>query len=56
MFEGPGLMFIVYPAVFRVMPAPQFWAVSFFFMLILLGSLTLAFLPSTYWTLVLGRN
>ncbi|CAG9100007.1 unnamed protein product [Plutella xylostella] len=34
---GPGLAFVTYPATVVMMPAPNFWAVVFFFMLFLLG-------------------
>ncbi|XP_004076748.3 sodium- and chloride-dependent GABA transporter ine [Oryzias latipes] len=35
--DGPGLVFVVYPQAFANMPAPQVWAVLFFFMLLCLG-------------------
>ncbi|XP_068620782.1 sodium- and chloride-dependent glycine transporter 1-like [Battus philenor] len=34
---GPGLAFITYPATVTMMPAPNFWAVTFFVMLFFLG-------------------
>jgi len=34
---GPGLIFVVYPQAMAKMPAPQLWAVLFFFMLLCLG-------------------
>ncbi|KAK0088299.1 hypothetical protein PV326_004892, partial [Microctonus aethiopoides] len=35
--DGPGLVFVVYPQALAKMPAPQLWAVSFFFMLVCLS-------------------
>lgn len=34
---GPGLAFIVYPKAISLMPLPHFWAITFFFMIFLLG-------------------
>lgn len=34
---GPGLAFITYPAAVSMMPAPNLWAMIFFFMLFFLG-------------------
>lgn len=34
---GPGLAFVTYPAAVAMMPAPNFWAVTFFVMLFFLG-------------------
>ncbi|XP_048586051.1 sodium- and chloride-dependent GABA transporter 1 isoform X2 [Nematostella vectensis] len=35
--QGPGLVFIVYPAALALLPLPQLWAVIFFLMMIALG-------------------
>ncbi|KAK6625289.1 hypothetical protein RUM43_005583 [Polyplax serrata] len=35
--EGPGLVFIVYPAAIATMPFSSFWSIIFFLMLITLG-------------------
>uniref|UniRef100_A0A8C5GSB6 Transporter n=1 Tax=Gouania willdenowi TaxID=441366 RepID=A0A8C5GSB6_GOUWI len=35
--DGPGLVFVVYPQAFAMMPVAQLWAVMFFFMLLCLG-------------------
>ncbi|XP_033627491.1 sodium- and chloride-dependent GABA transporter ine-like isoform X1 [Asterias rubens] len=35
--QGPGLVFVVYPAVFSTMPVSQLWSVLFFIMLFCLG-------------------
>uniref|UniRef100_A0A7M5ULG4 Transporter n=1 Tax=Clytia hemisphaerica TaxID=252671 RepID=A0A7M5ULG4_9CNID len=35
--DGPGLVFIVYPAALATLPQPQIWSVVFFLMLITLG-------------------
>ncbi|KAL6447805.1 hypothetical protein ACFW04_000140 [Cataglyphis niger] len=35
--EGPGLVFIVYPAAIATMPGSMFWALIFFMMLLTLG-------------------
>ncbi|XP_026324527.1 sodium- and chloride-dependent glycine transporter 1-like [Hyposmocoma kahamanoa] len=34
---GPGLAFVTYPAAVAMMPAPNFWAITFFVMLFFLG-------------------
>ncbi|XP_013200457.2 sodium-dependent proline transporter [Amyelois transitella] len=34
---GPGLAFVTYPAAVSMMPAPNFWAITFFIMLFFLG-------------------
>ena len=36
-YLGPGLAFVVYPEALSRMPAPQLWAVFFFFMMATLG-------------------
>ncbi|XP_043478177.1 sodium-dependent dopamine transporter-like [Leptopilina heterotoma] len=35
--EGPGLVFVVYPAAIATMPGSMFWALIFFLMLLTLG-------------------
>lgn len=35
--EGPGLVFVVYPAAIATMPGSIFWALIFFMMLLTLG-------------------
>ncbi|XP_028156887.1 sodium- and chloride-dependent GABA transporter ine isoform X1 [Ostrinia furnacalis] len=35
--DSPGLLFVVYPQAIAKMPAPQLWAVLFFFMFLCLG-------------------
>lgn len=34
---GPGLAFVTYPTAVSMMPAPNFWAITFFVMLFFLG-------------------
>jgi len=36
-FPGPGLVFVLYSHTLAHMPGAQFWAVSFFFMILCLG-------------------
>jgi solute carrier family 6 (neurotransmitter transporter, glycine) member 5/9 len=35
--SGPGLSFVAFPSAILLMPAPQVWAILFFFMMIILG-------------------
>lgn len=35
--EGPGLVFVVYPAAIATMPGSIFWALIFFMMLLTIG-------------------
>jgi SNF family Na+-dependent transporter len=47
--EGPGLVFIVYPAAIATMPGSIFWALIFFMMLLTLG--LDSSVRSIHWTL-----
>lgn len=42
---GPGLAFITYPTAVSMMPAPNFWAITFFVMLFFLGIDTIVSKP-----------
>lgn len=43
---GPGLAFVTYPTAVSMMPAPNFWAITFFVMLFFLGVDTMVSLQS----------
>lgn len=49
--EGPGLVFVVYPAAIATMPGSTFWALIFFMMLLTLGldsSVTLTLIANIF--------
>lgn len=53
--EGPGLVFIVYPAAIATMPGSIFWALIFFMMLLTLGlDSSVSSISSTYWTKIIS--
>lgn len=57
--EGPGLVFVVYPAAIATMPGSTFWALIFFMMLLTLGldsSVSFRLAEEVIWYFKVFRN
>lgn len=57
--EGPGLVFVVYPAAIATMPGSTFWALIFFMMLLTLGldsSVSFRLAEEVIWYFEVFRN